>query len=431
MARDMILRGGSLSLSAVLLLACAAGVWAQATRPQTGQGGQAGADRRFIAVLAVQPADAASAAAAAKVTDSLRLKLHRQIRRLAGDARGETNLVFVSGRETDDALGDLAGLIDFRADAADAAGLASAARTAGLLRERLAAHVGVVGRLRVEDKGLLVLDLAVVDLTISTDAWHWTQRFTGEGERAVALVTDGPVEAITRTPLWRPREENAVPEPAVLAAAINANADMEEGAVHAASGDRHPAHWQRGDGLCSFWEAGIGVEGGHGVRLFTDVPQSQADDWWARWRAGASAAEAPTALPTRGRPDYASVAGIHGVHWHSDPFAAAAGVQHRVIAFHRSETGSSKVFVKGYRMMQGVREREATPREIWRQWQSVKSDGPRWTRRSETFTPMAGVEQIKIIAYSYWPQGEYFHDRLSVHPEPAAPDLRPGPPPED
>lgn len=381
---------------------------------------------RFIAVLPLQPGDPADAALAEKVTDSLRMKLARQIERL----QSRTDLAFVSGRETDDALAnaDLSKVLGFEAKVAETGKIAQPGLVAGVLRERLSAHVGVIGRLTRTAPKHLILDLAVVDLTVNTDGWAWTARYEGDGERCVALVTDGPVEALTKTPLWRPREENSVPEPARLPPPLNKNPGLEDVAKDPKTGDEYPAFWQRPDGLCSFWGPGLGRKGTKGIRLFTDLPQSQADEWWPRWREGASCRQAPAALPTTGKPDYSSVAGLHGVHWYSDRIPIEAGVQHRIIAWHSSPTGKSKVFVKGYKMAVALRETEPTPREIWRQWQECQAGD--WNKRSETFTPLPGVEFIKIDPYSYWPQGEYFFDDLSIHREPvSAPATQPGAPP--
>jgi len=369
-------------------------------------------DRKRIVIIL--PFDGADRALAERFTDSLRLKLAREVRRL-GD---RTNLHVLSAVEVDEAWGEGVGP---KPDAPP--------QDLGKWLHQVAAHVGIWGGVQREGDELIARVKAVDISEDPTRLWI-DETYRGRGERAHVAVLNQVVEKLTGHAVRKPVEAGDVPEPAVLGPMISRNPGFEEGA------GEQPVGWDRIDGLTTFWiDDPTGAGRGKIIKMDTRMLQSQADAWWAKWRAGAPASQAPA--PQWAKPPfYDAVAGLHGVHYYSEFLEVKPGMRYRVLA-DLAGKGTDfffpKVFVKGYALVPPTaRETEPQRREIWRTYLACRNFGGQWTHYSETFTiPVAGVRMsnaltlqvkwIRIIPYAYWPPGVYYWDNVKVVEEPVPP----------
>ncbi len=351
---------------------------------------------------------------AERFTDRLTVKLSRQVHRLAG----KTDLKVLSKIEVDEAWGQGAGpKLEMTPQA-----------MARWLRQ-VAAQVAVWGTVeRTGDD--VVVRIKVVDVTDDPSQCLMDETFRESGERAHVSIITPVVEALTGHAVRRPREAGNVPEPKVLGRMLSKNPGFEEG-----EGET-PTGWERIDGLTAFWlDDPTGAGRGKVIKMDTRMVQTQADEWWAKWRAGAPASKAPKPIFAK-PPAYDSVGGLHGAHYYSDYFEIVPGKRYRVLADFKGKTTDfffAKVFVKGYGMVPPtVREREPQRREIWRTYLACRNFENTWKHYSETFTiPERGVRMsnvatvhvkwIRIIPYAYWPPGTFYWDNVKVVEEPVAP----------
>jgi len=346
-----------------------------------------------------------------RFTDRLTLKLSRQVQRLAG----KTDLKVLSRIEVDEAWGEGVGpKLD-----------APPQEMAKWLRQ-VAAQVAVWGAIQREGDALTV-HIKAVDVTDDPSQLLMDKTYQETGERAHVHVVSPIVEAFTGHAVRKPREAGNVPEPDVLGPMLSKNPGFEEG-----SGEK-PVGWERIDGLTTFWlDDPTGAGRGKVLKMDTRMVQTQADEWWHKWRAGAPASQAPEPILAP-PPAYDSVGGLHGAHYYSDFFEIKPGMRYRVLADFKGKTTDfffAKVFVKGYGMVPAtVREQKPERREIWRTYLACRNFENRWKHYSETFTiPQRGVRMsnvatvqvrwIRIIPYAYWPPGLFYWDNVKIVQEP-------------
>jgi len=288
-----------------------------------------------------------------------------------------------------------------------------AERVARMLREHLAADVGIWGRLERTEGGE-ALTVRAIDLTGVLLPRPRTKRFTAEGQRSAALLARQVVEWLTGVPVKRPREVGDVRVPARFGRAVNRNGSFEAG-----SGER-PLGWQRIDGLTSFWvQDPTGSGRGKVIKMDTRVLQSQASRWWERWRAGAAASDAPEPVFAK-PPYYDAVAGLHGVHFYSDFYRVEPNRRYWIVADVCGRSGKfvfPKVFIKGYAVVAGgVRERAAERREVWNTYVACRGlANHKWKHFCQEFVPPAGVRWIRVVLYAHWPPGVYYWDNVWVY----------------
>ncbi len=367
--------------------------------------------RRIVMVL---PFCGSDRDLAERFTDRLTLKMARQARRLAD----KTDLKVLSKIEVTEAWGEGVG-----------PKLDMPAPEMGRWLRQVAAHVAIWGTAERQGDDLLA-HVKVVDLTDDPSQLRMDKTYRAKGERAHVDVLDPIVEELTGHAVRRPIEQGDVPEPDVLGAMLSKNPGFEQG-----TGER-PVGWERIDGLCTHWiDDPTGGGRGKVIRMDTRMVQSQADEWWVKWRAGAPASQAPKPIFAK-PPAYNAVAGCHGVHYYSDFFEVKPGMRYRVLAdliATKGGGGKPKVFVKGYALVPAtVRETEPQRREIWRTYMPCRDAAGAWHHYSETFTiPDRGVKManvitlqvkwIRIIPYAYWPPGVYYWDNVKVVEEPVKP----------
>ncbi len=376
------------------------------TGAASGPAGESG--QRIVMVLRF---DGSDAMLGERFADSFRLKLAREVRRL-GD---KTNMKVLSATEVTEAWGE-----------GKAPSSSTPPQEMGKWLHEVAAHVAVWGAVRREGDDLVV-QIKGVDITSDPTSLWIDLNDREKGERAHVLILNRVLERMTGHAVRRPREAGDVPEPKALGPIISRNSGFEEG-----SGDR-PTGWDRVDGLTTFWVSDpTGSQRGKMIKMDTRMVQTQADEWWAKWRAGASAKEAPEPILSA-PPFYDAVAGMHGAHYYSDFLEVKPGMRYRVLA-DLAGSGTDfffpKVFVKGYTEVPAtVRETQSARREVWRTYLACRNFGGQWQHYSETFTiPKEGVKLtsgttlpirwIRIIPYAYWPPGLFYWDNVKVVEEP-------------
>ncbi len=366
-------------------------------------------------IVMVLPFTGPDKALADRFTDRLTLKLIRQTKRLGE----KSDLQVLSKIEVDEAWGQGVG-----------PKLDMPAPEMGQWLRQVAVQVGIWGR--VERQGDdLIAHVRVVDVTEDPSQYRFDKQYREKGERAHVGILNPITEELTGHAVRRPREQGEVPEPDVLGPLLNKNPGFEEG-----TGEK-PVGWGRIDGLCTFWvDDPTGAGRGKVIKMDTRMVQSQADEWWKKWRAGAPASDAPKPIFAK-PPAYDSVGGLHGVHYYSDFYEIKPGMRYRVLAdliAAEGGGGKPKVFVKGYALVRPtVRETKPQRREIWRTYLPCRECENGWRHYSETFTiPKRGVSMsaktttlhvrwIRIIPYAYWPPGVYYWDHVKVVEEPVRP----------
>ena len=344
-----------------------------------------------------------------KMTDSLRLKLRRQVRRIGPEAR----MKVLSWIEVEEVW------------QGDPPGAATPVEKMATFLRRSGAHVAIWGEL-IRAGQRFALRVRGVDLTAEAGSTFIDRKFLAQGERSLGMLADQVVEAITGEAVKKPREQGEVPEPATLGPAVTVNAGFEKGSAE------HPTGWDRTDGLTTFTKPDPDGIRGRVLMMDTRMEQSQADAWWAKWRAGASPADAPQPILAK-PPFYSSVGGLHGAHYYSDWHEVKPGMRYRMIAEMKGRSSGMffpKVFVKGYAEVPPSR-REDKPqrREIWRTYMSCRNPEGTWKRYTVTFTipaegiqltdgPSLKVKWLRVIPYAYWPPGRFYWDNVRVVEEP-------------
>lgn len=147
-----------------------------------------------------------------------------------------------------------------------------------------------------------------------------------------------------------------------------------------------PAHWERINGLTTFWVEGESPTG-KCLLIDTDVLCSQYDEWNEKFFKGALASLAPKKLPTK-EPKYDTVGGTKGSHVYSDPIPVKPGMTYRFdVDVKGPRSTNSKVFIKGYALIQ-EKEFGDQEREIYRaQWTFKKETSDPWEHFSIRFHP--------------------------------------------
>ena len=195
------------------------------------------------------------------------------------------------------------------------------------------------------------------------------------------------------------------------------NGDFEQG-------KEWPAKWERINNLTTFWgTAGIT---GRCLTVNTDVLAEQVYAWQKRLLAGANFRKPPKRLPTR-PPKYNTIAGAHGVHYHSDPIPAKRGMVYRITVYVKGPS-KPKIFVKGYAHY-GAGRFAAQDREVYRMYLSCESltNGRQWEKHTRTFLPNAyyvilGVENTAKTAHAV-KTVEFLRRRMRARDFPVMPEV--------
>jgi hypothetical protein len=152
-------------------------------------------------------------------------------------------------------------------------------------------------------------------------------------------------------------------------------------------GQETPAFWRCVDNLTTFWDMEAGKPG-RCLRVNTDVLDDQAMEWREAIAKGADFRKPPPRKPTR-EPKYDTIAGLHGVHFPSDPIPVKRGVVYRVTVDLKGHEGA-KVFTKGYATFQAT-DFAGQDREIYNNYLACKEEsvdaGNGYRRYTRTFLP--------------------------------------------
>jgi len=174
-------------------------------------------------------------------------------------------------------------------------------------------------------------------------------------------------------------------------------------------GTNSAAHWERADGLTTFYE----TEEGRGriVKMDTQVDRAQALDWHKAFQAD------PTLKPPAKTPiaptSYGSIGGNEGVMLDSELIDCAPGQNYKLTADFKG-AGKPFVWIKGFQWHPA--------RKTWVDGYQTRLEPPtvsatEWNCASIGFNPTAKaprIQKFKIRLYAYWPNGLYYFDNVRV-----------------
>ena len=282
------------------------------------------------------------------------------------------------------------------------------AEVAAVLKDRLAAEIGLWGRVEPAGQGL-VMHFRGMNLARDPDglAVNETRRtaqpqLTGPVQDEILLDLTGrkkkPVAEAT------PEADAKVP---TVGPELVPNGGFEKGT-------KSPAGWDRVDGLTTFWSGG-GVEG-KCLKINTDVYHDEWVAWRKKHAGGASAEEAPDPTPTKG-PKYDTVAGIYGVKYDSKPIPVTPGRAYKVSVRYKGKSTDfffPKLFIRGWAEVAGEKR---VVYDAYLALRCVEGSGEwkRGVRIVEIPTDtQARVEYVVLKIYAYWPPGTYYFDNVSM-----------------
>lgn len=355
------------------------------------------------ACAVVLPIESDNPELAHKLTDALRVKWRRN----AGiPGRGVHPAIVLSAVETDQLW-----------PAAEPAGAATDPNAVANRLAPAAVDVAVWGTLAATD-GTFCLHVRAAELR-PRSAVVLDTTFRASGERAVALLADQLVAALVGRPTPKPAQTDTGPEPPA-GELVNVNPGLEQG-----PGDR-PLGWDRVDGLTTLWiQSPDGRERGRVLQMDTRILESQASEWWQRWRDGATAGDAPEPAYSR-PPHYDSVGAGAGVHYTSDSYPVEPHRQYRISAdvraSSRGRVGAPKVFVKGYGLVGST---NPVRQEVWRTYLACRNADNEWRHYWQRFRPTEDVRWLRIVLYAHWPADVYYWDNVRLTIEPQPPTSRP------
>lgn len=174
-------------------------------------------------------------------------------------------------------------------------------------------------------------------------------------------------------------------------------------------GEAVAAHWERADGLTSFFE----TEEGHGriVKMDTLVDRDQAMEWAKTFKAD------PTLKPPAKKPidpnSYGSIGGNEGVMLDSELMDCKPGQNYKLTVDFRGD-GKPFVWIKGF---------------LWHSKRNDFVDGyqtrlepddpskTEWRTFSIGFNPTEKspkIQKFKVRLYAFWPNGLYYFDNVRV-----------------
>lgn len=180
------------------------------------------------------------------------------------------------------------------------------------------------------------------------------------------------------------------------------NGTFDEGAETA-------AHWERADGLTSFFE----TEPGRGriVRMDTCVDRDQALEWAKAFKAD------PTLKPPAKKPiaptSYGSIGGNEGVMLDSELIDCTPGQNYKLTVDFKGD-GKPFVWIKGFLMHPT---RKILVDGYQTRLEPLSPSKTEWRTFSIGFNPTAKsprITKMKVRLYAYWPNGLYYFDNVRV-----------------
>ncbi len=174
-------------------------------------------------------------------------------------------------------------------------------------------------------------------------------------------------------------------------------------------GTEYALHWERADGLTSFFE----MEEGRGriVKMDTQVERQQALEWNRKFK------DDPTLKPPQKKPiskkSYGTIGGVEGVMLDSALIDVKPDQDYKLTVDFKGE-GKPFVWIKGFLM----HPRRKVLVDAYQTRLEPHSPSPtEWRTFSIGFNPTAKsprITKMKVRLYSYWPNGLYYFDNVKV-----------------
>ncbi|MBI2900273.1 MAG: type II secretion system protein GspG [Planctomycetes bacterium] len=184
-------------------------------------------------------------------------------------------------------------------------------------------------------------------------------------------------------------------------------------------GRKDPAHWDRCDGLTTFWEKDP-LRPGKCIRVFSRI---HIDDYHKRLEEMKLENPPPPSKPReiKGK-GYDTVGGLDGVGYWSDWIDLKAGMRYTLTADVRSEGGKPKIFVKGYSELPVEIDDNGKAKKVLMRRVTFKiyldcDGGDKWKTSTVTFCPTHDREDVKwarVMLYGYWPAQNYWFDNIRI-----------------
>ncbi len=239
------------------------------------------------------------------------------------------------------------------------------------------------------------------------------------GESTPTPKTTPPREKVSAVP-----EPSPTPTPILVGSNLIVNGDFEKKRADAAS----PIGWRLCDGLVFFHEK---LEGrGFVIRIDPTVRKEQARERWKEIdELGVNAPPPPKKLPYDD--PYATIGGVDGCSYGSDPIPVKKGMPYRLSIDTRGKTEIdlffTKIFLKGYskvvkkrnvRQPDGsVKEETVTEeRQTYEWFLACRNPLDEWKSFSAwTPTPIPqNVDTVRVFIYAYWPLHDYWFDNVTL-----------------
>ncbi len=184
---------------------------------------------------------------------------------------------------------------------------------------------------------------------------------------------------------------------------------------------RQPAHWQRLDGLCTFWVKDP-LRKGRCLKIDTDVYK---EEYLARQKELKQKPVPPARpkTPTSGS-KYTTIAGVDGVPFYSDWITVKPGQFYRLTVESKTGKGKKtpKVFIKGY-FLDPRRPKHYQRRVMYKKYLDCPATQSKWAKHETVFCPTVDSEKVqwmRIMIYGYWPPGVYYFDNVQLVPASAS-----------
>jgi len=366
-------------LSAVLLLQAVTSNAPAAKRKPAGAKAEKKEPEQVLVIYAFDSPD--NRKMAARMTDSMRMRAAR----LKG-------LVVIDGLSTDDLL-----------EKDDRPTLEMPlAKVAALTEKVFGADLALWGRISGSGDNF-TLKVKALDLTKSKTRLAFEFSKQTQAKRQLNWFSDEILKDLTGK--RKPGIVEADPEKAAATPTkgpnLVVNGDFEKGGTS-------PLAWDRVNGMTTFYDKG---RTGRGLKIDTDVYESEFNAWMRRFRAGAPASRAPKKTPTSGN-KYNTVAGNYGQSYYSADILVLPGKRYKVSIDFRGTGG--KIWVRWYGYVAGERRRvfdgqlnlrSATGGKKWER-------GVRVLRIPKTGETSGAVEVVRIVIYAYWPPGTFYFDNV-------------------
>ena len=173
------------------------------------------------------------------------------------------------------------------------------------------------------------------------------------------------------------------------------------------------AGWDRVDGLGVQWTNAPDAAHGKAIRMDTRVSEQAMQAQWVRTGL--------TNLWNIPKPEKNPIAETYGLSLYSDPIAVKPGQAYRISFDYKGPDGGAKVWVRGWGMFQGEKQRR------WETYVNCHGKNGVWTACTQVFHPTRArpeVTEMKVMLFAFYPAGVSWFDNIRIEPiaEPAKPN---------